>query len=188
MSFGAMATAPVEPVVQSAEAARRLLIRGRLDCDVAGIGWVAQYWHAAGQLAEQNERFLLLVRAVDEALFAPTTGLATVLIWGALEGLFLRERQELAFRIASAVAAYLEPPGPSRLGRYKAARKLYDARSRAAHGSSKHDIDAFTDTWVLANAIVSRIAETDRVPSPDDLLTLLFAGASLPDEDPTKPP
>lgn len=109
------------------------------------------------------------------------------MIWGALEGLFLRERQELAFRIASAVAAYLEPPGPGRLAKYKAARKLYDARSRAAHGSSKHDIDAFTDSWALANAIVSRIAETGRVPSPDDILTLLFAGASLPEEDSTEP-
>lgn len=183
VSFGAMATASGEPVLHSAEMERRQLIPGRLDCDVSGLRWVSRYWHSAGRLAEENERFLLLVRAVDEALFAPTTGLGTVLIWGALEGLFLRERQELAFRIASAVAAYLEPPGPGRLAKYKTARKLYDARSRAAHGSSKHDAEAFMQTWVLANTIVSRIAETGRVPSPDDVLTLLLQGSSPPETD-----
>lgn len=169
---------PDSSKVFALEASRRLLVGGT-DCSISDMTtcWYAKYWHNAGALAAQQDRFALVVQALDEALFASSIGLGTVLIWGGLEGLFLREHQELSFRVASAIAAFLEPPGRSRLEKFQAARRLYSARSRAAHGADAHDDEAFKNTWMLAVSVVSKIVRQGRVPTQDEVLELLMVGS-----------
>jgi hypothetical protein len=105
----------------------------------------------------------------------PTTSVSLLAMWGALELMFCPAKQELRFRVAANIAAFLEAPGSARLELHRRALKLYDARSEAAHGARARSDSAWVETTSLVRRILIKILESSHVPTRQDLDHALFA-------------
>lgn len=104
----------------------------------------------------------------------PSQGL--VLLFGALESLFLAgmEKGELTFRLSAYVAAYLEPPGRKRIELQEKVKRLYAARSRAAHGTNCDPLSDLRSTEDLFRRILVKIIEEKAIPTDERLKFSLF--------------
>ena len=97
--------------------------------------WIKRTWRSGGQLMNTNEIFNEAFQALDAAFALPNRSVSLLAMWGALELMFSPAKQELRFRVAANIAAFLELPGDERLALHRRVLKLYDARSEAAHGT-----------------------------------------------------
>ncbi len=140
------------------------------------LKWVVRTWQPA-QVLMRNPRFNDTYQALDTIWSVPSPSLALLTLWGALENLFSPSKQELRFRISANIASFLEPSGEGRLELHKRLVKLYDARSSAAHGTTKEVTGALGATQDITRRVLFKIFETLRIPSKDDLDGALF-GAS----------
>lgn len=142
--------------------------------DSETLEWVRDRWPPAGRLLYSHQSFRSAFWAFDAATVAGKTSSSLLGIWGGLEQLFGYGR----YRVASSLAAYLQPPGEERLTTYRQILKLYDARSAAAHTASDAGFDPLISTYVLMrNALVQMVGD-GRVPTQSDLETKLFCGDS----------
>lgn len=140
----------------------------------AAATWVKERWPIAHRLKSNHAEFELAIEALDRGQFVSQPSLTLVSLWAALEALFSPSTTELSFRVSSLIAAYLEPPGESRLARQKAISKLYMKRSAAAHGKPTHDQQNLLDSFNLLREILTKMLDAGRVPSKDELESLLF--------------
>lgn len=138
------------------------------------LDWIRRYWIPAGILMNESPEFRTVMQAFDYATTSGSVGLALISLWGALEELFSPAKQELRFRVATAIACYLEDPGNERLLLHKQILKLYDARSRAAHGTAHSEASAFADSYELMARVLTRIIESGRVPDRQYLEERVF--------------
>jgi len=138
------------------------------------VQWMKDNWQTAVDLTNKNSEFKLGIDAINFAFFAPNPASALVSVWGALEALFLPSKAELSFRVSSLIASYLEKPGPKRLTLQKRVKKLYDARSKAAHGTSKQDHAALVDSMQLLRDVLIKMINEKAVPTKEYLNELLF--------------
>ena len=76
--------------------------------------------------------------------------------------------------MSSYIAAYLEPFGPQRRTLQRRIVKLYDARSKAAHGAGIEATAAFAETYALFRRVLLRIFADGSVPTREQLDDLLF--------------
>jgi hypothetical protein len=143
------------------------------------LAWTSKYWLPASRLFDQNDAFRLLFEAVDQCMFARHRSLALLWLWGGLEAVFSPDKAELKYRISSAIASFLEPPGTTRMTTQKSVAKLYDSRSAAAHGRSDKKHDALQDTYAVARRAVVRMIEANRVPTHVELEAKLFGADPL---------
>lgn len=141
----------------------------------ADLQWIKDVWLSGGRLMDSNPTFNDAFQAFDSAGGMPTRAVALLAVWGALERLFSPAKQELRFRVAANIAAYLEPPGPDRLTLHKQVMKLYNARSSVAHGTRVMSPDTWSETHTLANRILVKMLPSGHVPSKEDLERELFA-------------
>jgi hypothetical protein len=139
------------------------------------LQWLKEVWLPGGRLMDSSATFNDAVQALDIAGGMPNPAVALLAVWGALEHLFSPAKQELRFRVAANIAAYLEPPGVSRLTLHQRITKLYDARSAVAHGAKLKTRDAWLETYGLANRIVLKMLARGHVPSKDEFERELFA-------------
>jgi hypothetical protein len=138
------------------------------------LDWIKERWWSAGKLMRSNSEFNLLFQACAQCIFTRNPSLAILSLWGALEGMFSPSRAELRFRVSTNIATFLEPPGQARLDLQKTVAKLYDFRSVAAHGGTDLPDNALRDSYNLTKSVVTKIIETDEVPSREDLERALF--------------
>lgn len=138
------------------------------------ISWVKQHWESSLALAEGNARFRLGLAAYASIPIIPSQALSLVSIWGALEALFSNQPSELRFRISAMIASFLEAPGPARAARAKRIKKLYDARSAAAHGGEKHTHEDLLASGDLIHLVLVKMIEENSVPTPEELERRLF--------------
>ena len=148
--------------------------------DTSCLGWIRDHRRSAGSLMNENEAFNSAFQAIDQSTRSRSTSLALVMLWGALERLFSPSKQELTFRVSATIASYLEPPGLPRRELYRSAKKLYVARSAAAHGAPGADHEAFVDTYRLLQRALGRMIERHHVPNTDELESFLFGEATVP--------
>lgn len=139
-----------------------------------GIEWVVDHWKDAVELRGLSPEFNLALDTFDNAQCIPSTAMALVSIWGALEAIFSPHKAELVFRVSAQLAAFLEPRGIGRLKKQKEIVKLYNLRSAAAHGSPKHGGDDLVTTLELLRIAIIRMIERKVVPDKDMLEELLF--------------
>lgn len=137
------------------------------------LEWVRGRWGPAGRLLHSHGAFGSAFRAFDAATVAGKTSSSLLTLWGALEQLFGFGR----YRVASAIAAYLEPPGQERLATYRHVLKLYDARSAAAHTARDAEMEPLIATYGLMRDALVRMVDEGRVPTQADLEELLFGVA-----------
>jgi len=138
------------------------------------LEWVRDVWYPAGKLMRTSPKFNTLFQAVDQCLFARSSSLAMLSLWGAIEAIFSPAKVELTFRISSNVSAFLEDSGLSRLKLQKKVAKLYGARSDAAHGGKNTKNKDLLETFLLAKRVITKIIDVNHVPSKDELEQRLF--------------
>ena len=85
--------------------------------------------------AVDNPAFGRAFQAFDGAIWAHSAGSALVTVWAALETLIQPGQSQITKRLASSLAALLEPPGPERSRVFGQIKSLYEARGGAAHAS-----------------------------------------------------
>lgn len=122
----------------------------------------------------EHPDFNVAFQAFDQSNWVTEPSSALVLIWGGLERLFAPSNQELRYRTAATIASYLDPPGVARRKHYKAIQKLYDARSKAAHGSGAPDSITLQESYALLQQVLTKIIEQDHFPTHDELEANLF--------------
>jgi hypothetical protein len=136
--------------------------------------WIRDNWLAGGALMRQSEDFNLAFQAIDQSVWGRSASLAIVSLWGALERLFSPSHSELSFRVSATIASYLEAPGDQRLACYRRVKKLYDMRSKAAHGSPLEENESLHESYDLLKRALFRMMESKHVPSREELESRLF--------------
>ena len=137
------------------------------------LEWVKGRWRACAVLM-CNPKFNLAIRIFAKSLFARSTSMALLALWGALENLFSPGGGELSFRISANIAVFLEPPGKQRFVLQKNVAKLYNARSAAAHGNDEEYEKPLRETYFLMRRVITKMMDEDHVPTPAELRAHMF--------------
>lgn len=140
------------------------------------LQWVKEHWECALDLIQASAAFRLGFEAIANAQLIHSPALGLVSVWAALEALFTASTTELRFRVSVMISAYLSPPGPDRTALHKRVLKLYDARSAAAHGAPKHTRDDLLASLELLRKVLIRMVYEKKVPTKEELESLLFGG------------
>lgn len=144
------------------------------------LGWLEAHWESTAQMMSQSRPFNLLFQACDRCNFAGNPSLAFMLLWAAFEQAFSPAKQELSFRVSGNIATLLEPPGEKRRELQRHIAKLYEARSKFAHGSTFVPDDLLASAHELARRILNKLIDARTVPEPGDLSSALVAGTVWP--------
>jgi hypothetical protein len=142
------------------------------------LEWLGMGFPKAIVLLDRHPELDTVIAALDRSQFVREPSLILISLWAALETIFSPDKSaELKFRIAARIACYLEHPGPERFELYNKVRKLYDARSAAAHGSSKWKPEfALIETYSLLRRIFIQMIDTTHFPSQKELEAAIFEG------------
>ena len=134
--------------------------------DIQALDWIKQYFITVGKLYEANDKYAFALLCIDRAITETRYSMALMTLWGAIEQIFSTDdKQELSYRISLNVASYLEERGDQREALFKRVRKLYNARSRAAHGSPSEDKSEFVETYNLLKRVIIKITEAGLTPN-----------------------
>jgi len=172
MSFSKIAEEKSEPFFFTVETdSHRLFPEDTLKFSVSTeeLAWIHKYWQSAGILMNKSENFNTAFTAIDRSVFDKRVSIALMTLWGALERIFSPGHSELRYRVALNIAAFLEKPSDERIKLYKKIQKLYDARSKAAHGSPTEDLQEFRDTYNLLKRCLIKMIEENYIPTQNDL-------------------
>lgn len=137
------------------------------------LEWVASYWKIVAKL-NKNKRFSRAFASFDGSGFSRGANDAIIILWGALEQLFSGKNQELAFRASGAIASFLEPVGDMRYGLYLSTKKLYDGRSKVAHGGALDEESICNDVHALVQRCLMKIIESGVLPEVEDIERNIF--------------
>ena len=96
--------------------------------------WMREAFSPGAELMN-DPAFGRAFRTFDGAIWAHSAGSALVTIWAALETLIRPGQSQITKRLASSLAALLEPPGPGRNRLFGHVKSLYEARGGSAHAS-----------------------------------------------------
>jgi hypothetical protein len=178
-SFSVISTSDEEPTLTPLETEGRIFVPSKESNNVVNIEqleWVKEKWISAGQLMNGNPKFYSAIKALDIATLRGRTSSSLLAMWGGLEQLFAPSTAELRFRVAALIASYLEPYGAARLNLYRMILKLYNERCVAAHTAQEIEIAPLMQTYVIMRNILVQMIDLNKVPTQDDLESLLFCG------------
>jgi hypothetical protein len=150
-------------------------VSARSSVTVGMASWLKGNWYSSFDL-NYNEAVLYAVASLYHS-HRSSKGLGMVSVWAGLERIFSTKEAELKYRVCTNIAAFLEPPGEFRYLLFKQLSKLYDDRSRAAHGSPMKNPNAYEESVSVASRALLRIIEINSVPDKDELERELLAPA-----------
>jgi Apea-like HEPN len=166
---------PVEAI-----GARILVAEDRKKLSSGHFSWLTSVIGNAVHLNSASEPFAFALQALDSWTTAGNESLALVSMWAALENIFSPDKAaELRFRVSALIASYLERPGEARKNKFTHILRLYDARSKAAHGASKRDGVTLFKTYELLREVLIKIIEEKRTPTRTNLEKNLFGSSSF---------
>lgn len=139
------------------------------------LKWVASNLETVVALRAKSHEFKFATIVYERSQYLRETSLALIQIWAALEALFLTSTSELRFRVSALIAAYLNPSGKQRLEQHKRCLSLYDKRSKAAHGPSKHEAEDLHESYEILRSVIFKIIREGKVPTKDELERYLLA-------------
>lgn len=176
--FGAITDSPGEPTLEPFETEMRLLRPTEkryavLDSEL--LTWVSRVWSPTADLMKRDSRFDSAFRAFDLCTVRGRTSSSLLMVWGALEQLFAPSAAELRYRVASNIAAYLNPPGEKRLQAFREILDLYNHRSTAAHTSKDVDLAALLGSYVIMRNALVRMVDEQHVPDQKELERAIFS-------------
>ena len=108
-------------------------------------------------------------RAFDEAIWAHCAGSALITIWAALETLIRPGQNGIAKRLASSVAALLEPPGSGRDRLFGQVKSLYEARGGSAHASRAPEKQQLLSSFDIGRRCFMSCIDRQWVPKVGEL-------------------
>lgn len=160
-----------EPEVSLWETNRVLVLKGANDeLSQNTFGWIAENLERRMDLIYKHYELKLAVSSLDEVHFQQSLPMSLVLLWGALEAIFTKDKAELRFRVSVMIASYLEPDGGDKAYQlYKKVAKLYNERSKAAHGDNSVKQDTLLQTYELLYKAVEKMFEQNSVPTKESL-------------------
>jgi hypothetical protein len=142
------------------------------------LEWIKENWISGGKLMNESDDFNLAFQAFDQCIWTGQPALSLVALWGALERLFSPSPYELRFRVSAAIASFLEHPGKERHSLHRKIVKLYDARSKAAHGSGIDEAKPLFETYALMKRVLIKLIENGHVPSRGEIEACIFGDAT----------
>lgn len=160
-----------DPEVSLWETNRVLVLKGANDeLSQSMFGWIAENLERCIVLIYKHYELKLAVSSLDEVNFQQSLPMSLVLLWGALEAIFTKDKVELRFRVSIMVASYLEPDdGDKAYLLYKKIAKLYNERSKAAHGDNSVNQEILLQTYDLLYKSVEKMFEQNSVPTKENL-------------------
>ena len=108
-------------------------------------------------------------RAFDGAIWAHGAGSALIAIWAALETLIRPGQNGIAKKLASSLAALLEPPGHSRDRLFAQVKSLYEARGGSAHASRVPEAQQLLSSFEIGRRCFVSCFERRMLPRADEL-------------------
>ena len=96
--------------------------------------WVREAFRPGSELMN-DQAFGRAFQTYDAVIWAHSAGSAIIMIWAALETLMRPGRFQITKRLATSLAALLEPPGAERERLFQRLTSLYEARGGSAHAS-----------------------------------------------------
>jgi hypothetical protein len=140
------------------------------------LEWITNSLPKTIVLVDQHKELDMAIVALDRSQFVREPAQILMSLWAALEAIFSPDKAaELKFRVAARIACYLEPAGAGRLELYNKVRKLYDARSAAAHGSSKSKPEfSLIETYFDLRRALIQIIDRNHFPTHLELEALIF--------------
>ena len=105
----------------------------------------------------------------DSAIWAHSAGSAIVTIWAALETLIRPGHHQITKRLASSLAALLEPPGPERDRLFQRLTAMYEARGGSVHTSRPPETQHRLSSFDIARRSFMACMDRRERPNADDL-------------------
>lgn len=160
-----------DPEVSLWETNRVLVFKGANDeLSQSTFGWISENLERCMALIYKHYELKLAVSSLDEVNFQQSLPMSLVLLWGALEAIFTKDKAELRFRVSVMVASYLEPDdGDKAYLLYKKVAKLYNERSKAAHGDNSVKQETLLQTYEILYRSVEKMFEQNSVPTKESL-------------------
>lgn len=144
------------------------------------LAWIRKVLPKCVLLVDQHPEIDMAIVALDRSQFVREPALILMSLWAALEAIFSPDKAaEIKFRIAVRIACYLASTGQDRLDLYNKVRKLYNARSAAAHGNPKWkpNVSLF-ETYLLLRGVFIEIVDRNHFPTHHELESLIFVPAT----------
>ena len=166
-SFTSVTRSLVAPVLWPIETLPRQFLTVPDPPEVIGeerLLWMREAFGPGSELMN-DEAFGRAFQAFDNVIWAHSTGSAIIVVWAALETLIRPGRDLITKRLASSLAALLEPPGPERDRLFQRLTSLYEARGSSAHASRSPDAQQLMSSFDVARR--SFIASVDNREVPN---------------------
>ena len=165
-SFNAVASGPSEPMFWATETAHRQLRVDSAPPEVVNMDdltWLRRAF-VEGSALMSDESFGRSFKTYDGALWAHSNGSAIITVWAALETLIGPGQYDISKKLASSIAALLEPLGPDRDRIFQQIKKLYESRGRSAHASRSPDQSHLFATFDVARRAFITCINNREVP------------------------
>ena len=171
ISFAEIAASEREPVIWTMEARSSQLKMAPATPQVIDIEHLIWLREALGPGAKLmgEESFGRALQAFDDAIWAHSTGSALVTVWAAMETLIRPGRSNITKRLASAIAAMLQPPGAERERLFQQVASLYEARGGAVHASRLPYADQLFSSFEIARRTFVRCIDAEALPDAEQL-------------------
>jgi hypothetical protein len=135
----------------------------------ADLEWVRENIVVASELMKEPA-FNRALLTLDEAVAIQNPGAGIVIAWAAIETLIRPGAQRITDRVSRALAAYLQPPGPTRDRAFGEIVESYGARGGAVHAGAPPEAEQFHAAFRLARSAVMRAVESGELPDVEVLL------------------
>ena len=133
--------------------------------------WVRKAFTSGAELMNEPA-FNRAFKTLDGAIWAHSAGSALLSIWAALETLIQPGRHRITNKLASSLAAYLEPPGPKRDQLFGRVKSLYKARSGSAHAACSPESHQLLSSFEIARRSFVSCIDKRALPQVDNLQEL----------------
>ena len=171
LSFCSIADASIEPNLWPVETLERQLNTVPHPPQTIAkehLVWVRQAF-GPGSKMMADPTFGRAFQVFDGAIWAHSNGSALITIWAALETLIRPGQRGIAKRLASSLAALLEPPGGKRDRLFGQIKSLYEARGGSVHASRTPEAQQLLLSFEIGRRCFMSCIDRQMLPKIDEL-------------------
>ena len=170
-SFSTIAGSSIEPSLWPVETLPRQFLAAPDPPRVLAanhLRWVRDVFRSGSRLMS-DRAFGCAFQTFDNAIWAHSAGSAIVMIWAGLETLIRPGRQQVTKKLASALAALLEPSGAERERLFQRLSCLYKARGSSAHASRSPEAQQLMESFGIARRSFIACIDNQELPNATKL-------------------
>ena len=173
-AFSSVAESSTEPTLWPIETLPRQLRTMPNPPEVIGekeLLWVRQALGPGAELMN-DEAFGRAFQTFDSVIWAHSSGSAIVMTWAALETLISPGPSDITKRLASSLAALLEPAGAERERLFQRLKLLYEARGSSAHASRPPEAQQLFESFDIARRAFITCIDNRELPEAEALIEM----------------